>query len=114
MTRGVSQLYLSLSDPMPNSNLAVRLYFKPHVLLIWLGAAIMFTGGALSISSRREQRRHRRCNRRSEVSEDEIRQNECTNPRQFGAIRTEPGNLRLRRTAWWGRELCHGTANSMT
>jgi cytochrome c-type biogenesis protein CcmF len=31
----------------------VRLYFKPHVLLIWLGAAIMFTGGALSISDRR-------------------------------------------------------------
>jgi hypothetical protein len=24
--------------------------------------------------------------------------------RQFGAIRTEPGNLRLRRTAWWGWE----------
>jgi thiosulfate reductase cytochrome b subunit len=26
----------------------------------------------------------------------------CTNRRQFGAIRTEPGNLRLHRTAWWG------------
>jgi hypothetical protein len=26
------------------------------------------------------------------------------NRRQFGAIRTEPGNLRLRRTAWWGWE----------
>ena len=25
-----------------------------------------------------------------------------TNRRQFGALRTEPGNLRLRRTAWWG------------
>jgi ABC-type uncharacterized transport system substrate-binding protein len=32
------------------------------------------------------------------------RQNACTNRRQFGAIRTEPGNLRLRRTAWWGWE----------
>jgi cytochrome c-type biogenesis protein CcmF len=32
---------------------AVRLYFKPHVLLIWLGAAIMFAGGALSLSDRR-------------------------------------------------------------
>ena len=32
------------------------------------------------------------------------RQNACTNRRQFGAIRTEPGNPRLRRTAWWGRE----------
>jgi hypothetical protein len=32
------------------------------------------------------------------------RQNGCTNRRQFGAIRTGPGNLRLRRTAWWGRK----------
>jgi cytochrome c-type biogenesis protein CcmF len=53
MTRGVSQLYLSLGDPMQNGNLAVRLYFKPQVLLIWLGAMIMFTGGALSLSDRR-------------------------------------------------------------
>jgi hypothetical protein len=27
-----------------------------------------------------------------------------TNPRQFGAIRNEPGNLCLRETAWWGWE----------
>jgi cytochrome c-type biogenesis protein CcmF len=53
MTRGVSQIYLSLGDPMPNGDLAVRLYFKPQVLLIWLGAAIMFAGGALSLSDRR-------------------------------------------------------------
>jgi len=53
MTRGVSQLYLSLGDPMPNGDLAVRVYFKPRVLLIWLGAAIMFAGGALSLSDRR-------------------------------------------------------------
>jgi cytochrome c-type biogenesis protein CcmF len=49
----VSQLYLSLGDPMPNGNVAVRLYFKPQVLLIWLGAMIMFAGGALSLSDRR-------------------------------------------------------------
>jgi len=53
MTRGVSQLYLSLGDPLQNGNLAVRLYFKPQVLLIWLGAAVMFAGGALSLSDRR-------------------------------------------------------------
>ncbi|MFZ2080626.1 MAG: cytochrome c-type biogenesis CcmF C-terminal domain-containing protein, partial [Xanthobacteraceae bacterium] len=40
-------------DPMQNGNAAVRLYFKPQVLLIWLGAAIMFAGGALSLSDRR-------------------------------------------------------------
>ena len=33
------------------------------------------------------------------------RQNACTNRRQFGAIRTEPGNLCLRETAWWGWEM---------
>jgi hypothetical protein len=32
------------------------------------------------------------------------RQNACTNRRQFGAICTEPGNLRLRRTTWWSWE----------
>jgi cytochrome c-type biogenesis protein CcmF len=31
----------------------VRLYFKPLVLLIWLGAIIMFIGGGLSLSDRR-------------------------------------------------------------
>jgi cytochrome c-type biogenesis protein CcmF len=53
MTRGVSQLYLLLGDPTQNGDVAVRLYFKPHVLLIWVGAAIMLVGGALSLSDRR-------------------------------------------------------------
>jgi cytochrome c-type biogenesis protein CcmF len=53
MTRGVSQLYLSLGDPNDDGSIAVRLYHKPLVLLIWLGAAVMFFGGALSLSDRR-------------------------------------------------------------
>jgi cytochrome c-type biogenesis protein CcmF len=53
MTRGFSQLYLSLGDPNPDGSLAVRLYYKPLVLLIWLGAVIMVIGGALSLSDRR-------------------------------------------------------------
>ena len=53
MRRGVSQLYLSLGDPNPDGTVPVRLYFKPQVLLIWLGAVIMFVGGALSLSDRR-------------------------------------------------------------
>ena len=53
MTRGVSQLYLSLGDPNPDGSVPVRLYFKPQVLMIWLGALIMFIGGALSLSDRR-------------------------------------------------------------
>jgi cytochrome c-type biogenesis protein CcmF len=53
MTRGVSQLYLSLGDPNPDGTVPVRLYFKPQVLMIWLGALIMFAGGGLSLSDRR-------------------------------------------------------------
>ena len=53
MTRGVGQLYLSLGDSEPNGALAIRLYYKPLVMLIWLGAVIMMLGGALSLSDRR-------------------------------------------------------------
>jgi cytochrome c-type biogenesis protein CcmF len=53
MTRGVSQLYLSLGDPGEHGAFAVRAYHKPLVLLIWLGAVVMFAGGALSLSDRR-------------------------------------------------------------
>jgi cytochrome c-type biogenesis protein CcmF len=53
MTRGFAQLYLSLGDPGPDGSIAVRLYYKPLVLLIWLGAVVMAMGGALSLSDRR-------------------------------------------------------------
>jgi cytochrome c-type biogenesis protein CcmF len=53
MTRGVSQLYLSLGDPNADGSLAVRLYYKPLVLLIWFGPVVMVVGGALSLSDRR-------------------------------------------------------------
>jgi cytochrome c-type biogenesis protein CcmF len=53
MSRGASQLYLSLGDPNPDGTVPVRLYYKPHVLMIWLGALFMFFGGGLSLSDRR-------------------------------------------------------------
>jgi cytochrome c-type biogenesis protein CcmF len=53
MSRGFSQLYLSLGDPNKDGSVAVRLFYKPDVLLIWLGALLMFSGGALSLSDRR-------------------------------------------------------------
>jgi cytochrome c-type biogenesis protein CcmF len=31
----------------------MRLYYKPLVLMIWLGAMVMAIGGALSLSDRR-------------------------------------------------------------
>jgi cytochrome c-type biogenesis protein CcmF len=53
MTRGLGQLYLALGDPNPDGSIPVRLYYKPLVLLIWLGAVVMVIGGALSLSDRR-------------------------------------------------------------
>jgi len=53
MTRGFSQLYVSLGDPGKNGSIGVRVYHKPLVLLIWIGALVMAFGGALSLSDRR-------------------------------------------------------------
>ncbi len=53
MTRGVGQLYLSLGDTNKDGSIAIRLYYKPLVMLIWLGAVVMMLGGALSLSDRR-------------------------------------------------------------
>ena len=38
---------------MTTAALAIRLYYKPMVMLIWLGAVVMMLGGALSLSDRR-------------------------------------------------------------
>jgi cytochrome c-type biogenesis protein CcmF len=53
MARGVSQLYLSLGEVNPDGSVAIRLYYKPLVLLIWLGCVVMAFGGGLSLSDRR-------------------------------------------------------------
>ena len=53
LTRGFSQLYLSLGDVNDDGSVAIRLYYKPMVLLIWIGAVVMMLGGALSLSDRR-------------------------------------------------------------
>jgi cytochrome c-type biogenesis protein CcmF len=53
LTRGFSQLYISLGDTGNDGTIAVRLYHKPLVLLIWIGSVIMVLGGALSLSDRR-------------------------------------------------------------
>jgi len=53
MTRGASQLYVSLGDPGAAGETVVRFYHKPLVLLIWFGPVLMMLGGALSLSDRR-------------------------------------------------------------
>jgi len=53
MARGVSQLYLSLGEVNSDGSVAIRLYYKPLVLLIWLACVVMFLGGSFSLSDRR-------------------------------------------------------------
>ena len=52
-TYGLSQLYVSLGDPMPGGGIVVRIWWKPWILCIWLGALIMGIGGFVSLSDRR-------------------------------------------------------------
>ena len=53
MSRGFSQLYISLGDTAADGTTAVRIYHKPMVLLIWFGPVLMALGGLLSLSDRR-------------------------------------------------------------
>jgi cytochrome c-type biogenesis protein CcmF len=52
-TIGLGQVYVSLGDSNPDGSYDARLYWKPFVALIWLGALVMAFGGLLSLSDRR-------------------------------------------------------------
>ena len=52
-TFGFSQLYMALGEPDASGGSAVRIYWKPGVTLIWLGALVMGIGGLLSLTDRR-------------------------------------------------------------
>ncbi|KAB2851588.1 MAG: heme lyase CcmF/NrfE family subunit [Hyphomicrobiaceae bacterium] len=49
----LGDLYVVLGDASSQGGYAVRMYFNPLVRLIWIGALVMFLGGALSLSDRR-------------------------------------------------------------
>ncbi len=53
MTAGLGQVYASLSEFEPDGSVGVRLYWKPLVTLIWIGAIVMGLGGLLSMLDRR-------------------------------------------------------------
>ena len=53
LSRGASQLYISLGDIAADGSVTVRIYHKPLVLLIWFGPVLMAFGGMLSLSDRR-------------------------------------------------------------
>lgn len=52
-TFGASQLYATLGDFDDNGGVVVRVYDKPLVLLIWIGALFMGAGGLVSLTDRR-------------------------------------------------------------
>ena len=49
----VSQLYLSVGDTRDDGGIAMRIYWKPMVLLIWIGCLFMALGGTISLTDRR-------------------------------------------------------------
>ncbi len=46
-------VYVVMGDKAADGGRVVRMYFNPLVSMIWLGALIMFAGGALSLTDRR-------------------------------------------------------------
>ena len=52
-TRGFSQIYVSLGNSTPDGAIVVRVWWKPLVTLIWIGALAMAAGGAVSLFDRR-------------------------------------------------------------
>jgi cytochrome c-type biogenesis protein CcmF len=51
----IADLYAVVGEPDGKGGYAVRLYHKPLVSWIWLGAVVMVLGGALSLSDRRHR-----------------------------------------------------------
>jgi cytochrome c-type biogenesis protein CcmF len=53
VTLGLGQIYMGISAGTTEGSLDARLYWKPLVVFIWLGAVVMAFGGLLSLSDRR-------------------------------------------------------------
>ena len=53
-------LYVSLGEPVGGGDWALRVYYKPFVRWIWLGALLMGLGGILAVTDRRYRTRSRK------------------------------------------------------
>ena len=51
-TLGLGQVYMSIADVAANGAVNARIFWKPLVSLIWIGALVMAFGGCLSLSDR--------------------------------------------------------------
>jgi len=52
-TLGFSQLYASLGEISKDGRAVVRVWWKPHITLIWIGTIFMVFAGMISLSDRR-------------------------------------------------------------
>jgi cytochrome c-type biogenesis protein CcmF len=52
-TRGFNQVYVSLGDKSADGGIVVRIWIKPLVTLIWLGAVLMALAALISLTDRR-------------------------------------------------------------
>jgi cytochrome c-type biogenesis protein CcmF len=53
VTLGLGQIYAAIGESHPDGSIDARLYWKPFVTLIWIGALVMALGGSLSLADRR-------------------------------------------------------------
>jgi cytochrome c-type biogenesis protein CcmF len=53
VTLGLGQVYAAIGESHADGTIDARLYYKPLVTLIWIGALIMAMGGACSLADRR-------------------------------------------------------------
>jgi cytochrome c-type biogenesis protein CcmF len=53
VTIGLGQVYAAIGESHPDGTVDARLYWKPLVTLIWIGALVMAFGGVLSLADRR-------------------------------------------------------------
>jgi cytochrome c-type biogenesis protein CcmF len=53
LTRGFTQLYVSLGETSADGGTVVRIWWKPFVTLIWLGTVAMMAGAIVSLLDRR-------------------------------------------------------------
>ncbi len=51
----LSNLYIIIGDPAEKKSYAVRIYYKPLIVLIWLGAGMIALGGAVSLSGEKHE-----------------------------------------------------------
>ena len=55
LTLGLEQVYASVNDFHADGSVSVKAYWKPLVLLIWLGSVLMAAGGGLALIDRRSR-----------------------------------------------------------